>query len=913
MSTQASRLKQHWQAYSEALDRLLDLPDSEQQAWLDRQDFHAELKQLLSEALGAAKAQSLIDATLWQSDANPLVAPASRVPLWPRQIGPWRLLRPLGEGGSANVFLVERDLAGTRQEAALKLLRSGLLDPVEHDRFLAEQAVLARLKHPGIAHLIDGGISPEGAPYLVIEYINGQSITDWCMQHRIALNGRLALFQRALEAVHYAHRNLIVHRDLKPANIMVDSESHVKLLDFGIARPLSDNQDPTRTEARRLTLAYAAPEQLAGAAPTTAIDLYAMGVLLHELVTGDLPAGAHRTHLPNRTQRHLWVDGRGPDRGLQAIISMALAEDPEQRYESAAAFAEDLDRYRQHQPLRARGTSIWYQYGRALQQHWLKLAAFASVLLVVTASAWIARREAETAQALANRETATRKFLLDLLLQAAPEQVHGQPTDLATLIRNSGERARTAFPDAPATRAEVLRVSGQLLNSLGQLDAAEQNLRLALAIEQEQSATLGTGQAQTILALASVLRDRNRLHEATSLCTDLVRRLRASGEAPDTLAGALLLEGTLRSRGEQHEAGLALLQEGLSLIQSMPRLDPMRTAEAERQLGDALARMGQVESALPHWQQAVALVPEDSLLRSRLLLSMAYGALQIGDFDGADAHLQDVTRIHQHLRLDVHTDRAQTLTARAVLANVRGDERTALSLHEAALRIRERVFGPDSVEAGESQIAVAVSHRILGEFDTAFAAFEAGIARFKRAREPPSGQLAWAYSNYAAALSEAGAHTRAIATAERSLASLDDSFSLRNDTRHLFQLTYVTVLRKAGQYQPALALIANARTLPLRPSLIRRYDLAEAEIERDRGHLQQAILLYQTLAEETEPEHLPREHAEAWLALATLYEREQRPAEASAAKQRALSLFERVLPQDHPRWQDLRAATASRG
>mgnify|MGYP001125251673 CR=1 FL=1 len=256
-------------------------------------------------------------------------------------IGPFELLEVLGEGGSSTVFRAFRDADGVRQHVALKLLARGLYTSEARRRFHHEREALARLRHPGIARLIEGGAADNGLAYIALELIEGEPITRYAITHGLSERQRLTLFLKVCRAVESAHRALIVHRDLKPSNVLVTGDGEVKLLDFGIAKLLDDTEDATRTRHHALTPAYAAPEQFTPGAITTATDVYALGVLLRELLTGERGA-AIDARLPSMHAQPQAGKLRGD---LANIVAKATAPEPERRYGSAGALAEDIERY----------------------------------------------------------------------------------------------------------------------------------------------------------------------------------------------------------------------------------------------------------------------------------------------------------------------------------------------------------------------------------------------------------------------------------------------------------------------------------------------------------------------------------------------------------------------------------------
>ncbi|HSC58100.1 MAG TPA: serine/threonine-protein kinase, partial [Gemmatimonadales bacterium] len=277
-----------WQALNALLDAALELEPEARAAWLaerrrERPDLVDHLEQLL-----AREARADAEGFLSPAEAPPmaelLASPVTR------ELGPWRLERPIGQGGMGTVWLASRADGRFKATAAIKFLALALSGPEGESRFRAEGHVLARLTHPNIARLLDAGVSPGGQPYLVLEHVDGQAIDQWCDEHRLNVAGRVALFQQVLAAVAHAHANLIVHRDLKASNILVAKDGTVKLLDFGIAKMLEGApEDDTVTRTRMLTFDAAAPEQIRGEPVSTATDVYALGILLYQLLAGRHP------------------------------------------------------------------------------------------------------------------------------------------------------------------------------------------------------------------------------------------------------------------------------------------------------------------------------------------------------------------------------------------------------------------------------------------------------------------------------------------------------------------------------------------------------------------------------------------------------------------------------------------------
>ncbi|MEO5625449.1 MAG: serine/threonine-protein kinase, partial [Dokdonella sp.] len=337
------------------------------------------------------------------------------------RVGPWKLVRELGHGGMGAVYLGERVDGDFQQRAAIKLVRTGWDAGELQRRFRSERRILASLDHPNIARLIDGGETIDGKPYLAMEFVDGKPLCAYCDTKRLPLIERLRLFVSICAAVAHAHRSLIVHRDLKPSNILVNTDGEVKLLDFGIARLLEPGTHATSSALRMFTPEYAAPEQVRGDAVTTSVDVYALGLMLYELLTGRRPYG-QAASTPAAYERAILTDeparpsllaqahdaqslalaqarvldpnqlGASLRGDLDAIVLKALRKEPEQRYASVEAFADDVQRYLRHQPVSARRGNWRYRGGRFLQRHWLAAAlgtlALAGILSGFALALW---------------------------------------------------------------------------------------------------------------------------------------------------------------------------------------------------------------------------------------------------------------------------------------------------------------------------------------------------------------------------------------------------------------------------------------------------------------------------------------------------------------------------------------------
>jgi len=685
----------------ELLDELLDLPESARLAALRRRQ--------LTEPAVLAEVESLLRAA--QASVNFLRAPAAApsetllehdIPEGAR-IGPWRIVRLIGRGGMGEVYEALRAHADFEQRVAIKLLREDAT--AQLGRFHAERQILARLEHPGIARLYDGGIAPDGRPFMAMELVEGRPITQYCEEERLDLTGRLKLFLRVCEAVAYAHRNLVVHRDLKASNILIGPDGTVKLLDFGIAKLLDQNFLRTRTAFAPLTPVCASPEQLSGAPITTATDVYALGVLLFELMTGQHPwfqAGdSVLAALRAVLQRPAPLASRSaaaaataplPARQLRgdidAVIAKALRADPQHRYTSVDALQADVGRVLEGEPVEARRGARFYVLGRMLRRYQWLAAGVAAVLVSLAVglgvAAWQAdraRTERDIARRDAAREEAVRDSLTKLFRSAIQDRGAGT-TSAKDMLDASAQHLLREYRADP-------QLSGQIVLTLADLYGALEDPNGMAALLESFLAAQGARADPVVVA-----------------------------DARQKLAGVALLEGdtakarTLLDQADAYwrrapQSGAEEQLEGLSI-----------RARLLRMTGDLAGSIALSHRAI---ERRIALFGRDhretALLYNSLAISLA-SASRLGE--ALEAYRQTLD-IYRALGL------ADGLDAQIVLGNVgtlelrTGDVRSALTTLAGAIE-RERALAGDSAAvaaaSGYYGKALLITHQVQAALTT---------------------------------------------------------------------------------------------------------------------------------------------------------------------------------------------------
>ena len=591
-----------WAALSPQIDALLDVPVAQRARQLDEIAARdpagaAELRALLAARDDASHAEFM--GTTVGADLRLLGVTAGDV------LGSWTLVDAIGEGGMGSVWRARRSDGRFEGEAAVKLLRSGLFDAATQERFRREGAILARLHHPGIAQLLDAGITTRGQPYLVIELVRGERLDHWCDERSLGVRQRIELFLQVLDAVAAAHGQLVIHRDLKPSNILVDEGGRVRLLDFGIARllPEPDARDETALTldgALVLTPAFAAPEQFQHAALSMATDVYALGVALYALLTGahpsGLPAGSPTLDYMNAAVegRHVPASSIAPAqrrdlRGdLDVILAKACAAEPGARYASALALRDDLQRHLRSEPIVARAPTPVYRFGKLLRRHPIEAALLAAIVLAVPAGAHVqaavllsfgigtgvalwqlrrARQEARRARDEQQRAAAVTGFIASAFSQAVPREGAGGVVTAADLLHAAHARVGDELRGQPLVAAQLLTIVGDSFHRIGDVTAAR--AVLADAVQRCEEA-FGRTRAITMHAragLAQALVVQGELDAGERMLPALLADLRAAMPASASdLAAALRHSGYALTKRGDADAAIAVLEEALAIV-----------------------------------------------------------------------------------------------------------------------------------------------------------------------------------------------------------------------------------------------------------------------------------------------------------------------------------------------------------
>ena len=576
---------ERWQKIADLIADTLERPAAERSSFLARTcSGDAELRDEVQAYLDEAEDSGFLARPIFSFEvlgADPNLG---------RRLGGYRLDSLLGRGGMGSVYRASRVDGPFEREVAIKLLRRGLDSDEILRRFRAEQRMLAQLEHPGIARLIDGDTAEDGSPFFVLELVEGQPIDVYCRERRLPLAQRVELLAKVCEGVGEAHRHLVVHRDLKNVNVLVNQDGQPKLLDFGIAKWLSEDA-PELTAGRAvgpMTPEWASPEQRSGGVITTATDIYSLGLLGYVLLTGRLPkvegedGAAHEPALPSLSRLQAgaaeeldWHRQLAGD--LDTILAKALKVDPADRYATVEDFADDLRRYLDGRPVKARPDSFLYVATRLARRHALATAAFAAALLVIFAFAglmtWqrqrIARQASEISQER-DRAQATLGFLVDFLRSPDPSRAKGENLTVREALVAAEAQLDRDLHKEPAVRAELYGAVGDVYRNLALYDEARKPLESALALRRAENPG-GEEYANALHDLALLERHLGNLERSVALTREALgieRSLWPDGHA-DLARGINNFASLLLELGQITEAE-ALAREGLAMKEAQP-------------------------------------------------------------------------------------------------------------------------------------------------------------------------------------------------------------------------------------------------------------------------------------------------------------------------------------------------------
>ncbi|MGI8470139.1 MAG: protein kinase domain-containing protein [Pyrinomonadaceae bacterium] len=736
-------MNSQWQKIEEAIASLSEIPTREREMWLvefcrDDETLKHEIESLLA---FEQNAENFLEKSVSPYAAK--VLPENETIFSGRQFGNYRTVREIGRGGMGAVFSAERADGEFEQQAALKIVRQTILDAETENRFRRERQILASLNHPNIARLLDGGVTENGEPFLVMEFIEGETLLEFAENQNLTIEERLKLFVKICSATAFAHRNLIVHRDIKPSNILVAADGAPKLLDFGLAKVLDFETDTaqTATAFRAMTPAYASPEQLRGGQVTTASDIYSLGVALYELLTGNRPftpktnsfeeivrlistsepirpsEAQTRRQKDTETNSHSAIRNPRLKGDLDNIILTSLRKEPERRYKSVEAFAGDIERHLNGLPVSARPNTFRYRAGKFIHRNKVGVIAASFIFLAIVSgliiSLWqadVARRQRDAANAEKLKAERINKFLQEMLSFSNQSGASLAPTaqkknvTVNEMLDQIAPQIESELADQPEVHAQVLQTIGESYGSQGRYDSAEKYLREALEI---QTRIYGDGHpesAYTGFLLGVLFFNQGKFDDAIPLLEKYVavqRELQKSNSEdfkPAQLAFALNGIGTTQFSKGETQAGLANLNEALQIADGANLQGKQREvlASIQTNLGGALVRSGELEkgetllraslteyrqiSGSPRWEFGATLTMLGELLNGK------------NQPDEAEKFLTEGEQIYRQTLGDKNGYVGHNLNEQAIALNQKNDYQPAEEKARECLAIYQSVF-----------------------------------------------------------------------------------------------------------------------------------------------------------------------------------------------------------------------------
>jgi eukaryotic-like serine/threonine-protein kinase len=744
---------ERWQRIEEIFRTAVDRPAAERGAYLTQVcDGDEDLRREVLSLLERDTAEDFIRDPI--ANAALSFTAKTKDDLTGVLIGPYRVKRLIGRGGMGDVYEAERDDEQFRQQVAIKIIKRGMDTDFVRDRFLRERQILATLDHPHIARLFDGGATPDGSPYFVMEFVVGESITAHCRRHQLSINEKLKLIRKVCSAVQHAHQRLVIHRDLKPGNILITpsadgKDGEPKLLDFGIAKLLSPDasQSHTRTETglRMMTPEYASPEQACGQAVATTTDVYSLGVVLYELLT-DLRPHEFRTYAPAGIERAICetaieepskVAGQATGAStrlarqlagdLDNIVLMAMRKEPERRYQSVEQFSEDIRRYLEGMPVVARKDTFGYRAWKFVRRHKAGVAVLSLLAILAVAMAVQSVRIARERDR-ANQEAATAQAVTQSLAAvfevADPGWARSNTITAKELLDQGAEKVLRDLKDRPVVQAKLMDTLGGLYLSIGVYDRARPLMEDSLRLRRQTLGAESIDVAESLDHLGALLYEVGDYSGSETLYREalqLRRRLLGteSLNTADSMAG---LGRVLIALGKFDEAE-PLVNGALALRRK--KLPPEHKDIASsllHGLGRLLSEQGKFAEAAESYREALAiqrkLYGAEHPSTAAGMNNLAVMLHELGDYQGAEALSREALALRRKLLGAEHPDVTGNMVNLASLLQDKGEYAEAERLYRQALQLRRKLFGENSVRLTATMSNLATLLDAKGDYKT---------------------------------------------------------------------------------------------------------------------------------------------------------------------------------------------------
>jgi serine/threonine-protein kinase len=687
----------------------------------------------------------------------------------PESIGPYLVKKLLAKGGMGNIYLAERKDADFHKNVAIKIVRKEINSQVTIQRFIQERSILSSLNHPNIAQLLDGGITKDGRPYFVMEYIDGVPITEFCNNNRCDLTERLSLFRKMCDAVQYAHTNFVVHRDLKPSNILVDKAGNLKILDFGIAKLTDGKLDEksliqTREGYRMLSLNYAAPEQITGEPVTTATDVYSLGLLLFELLTNERAYSLKNKNLleaeriirendptkPSLVNRE-WNKLLQGD--LDAITMKAIRKEAEQRYESARLLLDDIDAYLNDKPVTARHSTLYYKAGKFVRRNKINLsfaAVIAAILIIIPSFyASMINEERRIAESEAQKAEQISGFLVGLFEGADPfgnTEEFGLDTNIGSMLELGEKRIDSELDNQPAVRAALNNTIGRVYFSLGEYDRAEELYSEALQIAEDEG--IEKELPLYTYRLGHLYQQVGNIEAADSLLLRSIELFERSEEGfqSEEAVSALSTYGSFSwfNKGDTDTAEEYLIKS-LEQRQIHFAENDSLLAPAYNDLANLYHSKGNFEEAENYYSQAVDLYVNLLDDNPKTAITMANFSMLLrdqGKLEQAKQYQESALSIVKNKEDQYKIDIALGNGNLSEINMRQGNHEVADSLGKTALSMLSEIFGDLHPYVARTKLVIGMNYFYTSEYDEAEKMFIEAKEEYEKVYPPEHSRLA---------------------------------------------------------------------------------------------------------------------------------------------------------------------------
>ncbi|WP_445665691.1 tetratricopeptide repeat protein [Fodinibius sp. AD559] len=883
--------RENWKNIEEIIDTALTMDQSQRKTYIEENcKGSSELKRQaikMLENIEQAKASNYLEDDKQYLEFEAYFPnsnkPAGRS-LIGNEIDVYKITGLIGHGGMGSVYTAKRSDELYEKQVAIKILHRGMDTPSNIARFRREQQILAKLNHPNIAQLLDGGVTEDGLPYLVMEYVDGIPLHDYCDTHQLNLDKRIELFKSVCRAVRHAHSNTVIHRDLKPSNILVTEDGTAKVLDFGIAK-LLEPEDPettvfkTRTGSRIFTLAFAAPEQIEGTNVTTATDTYGLGLLLYELLAGIHPFGledknlseienlivnqtpnrpsARLESLPSKKQEHIAQKHNTTPSSLikllkgdlDAIIMKALRKEPEARYRSAEQLLEDLNRREQNLPVIAREDTVRYNISKFVRRHKTGISVAVGFLLLITGFAgfytWRIAHERDQAHFEAERAEQVKEFMLGIFDETNPELAGGAIKDLSAkqLLSSGIEKVEQELSDQPEMYVELMASIGRALTNLDAFDEGEEVLNKAL----EKSAEFyGQNSLKTANIYGNLAVLKNSARDP-SMATSYIKKAIAiieeqPGSNEQDLANKYSTFGFSKALQSKYDTARTLFLKAENLYVASGNGNTVSRFTNSEDLAEVQVRLDEYDlaeknltNALDFFKNHYAGPHDNNIAEAKSTLGDLYH--RMGAYKKADSLLQQALELKKELLGPENSTIASTHQTLALNYRLLGNYDNAFHHIKKAIEINKKIHGEQSYTYAQSITNLALFHSETKNYDQALSMFERSIEIKETILDKNHTSLAIAYYNYADILKKIGRLQKAKTLFEKALEIDKINYGTNHSDIAIDLNKLASVLTKMGNYSKADSLFKQAQRIYSETLPKDHYRIAESLVEHAKLHI----------------------------------------------------------------------------